>query len=152
MDKEQVAISDEQKAAKKKEVVIAQVMKTKGDRAIVELYENNSKKKSGETLDALNNVKAKEGYIVKVSWREINKTKDKLMLLVPPIFFIIAGVIFSYAMTEHFARRKVVPLEDVMIVGVGIWAFLGLMYSFRYWRYTYGRGLQPTVIDVVRKE
>ena len=151
MAKEKINDSLEDKVVREKEVFIGQVAKTKGDRAIVELYEKNSKQKSGEILDALNTVKARRGYIVKVTWREINKTKDKLMLVLLPVCFIIAGIFFGYVMTEYFARRKAVPLEDVMMVSVGVWGVLGFFYTFKYWRDTYGRGDQPTIIDIIGK-
>ncbi len=131
------------------EEVIGQVESTYGERAIVEVFKKGTKKKSGEKLDASNQLNAKPGFVVNVAWRQISKKKDNMMLILPPVLATIAGLIVSYHMVWYI--KKPLPREQVMLVGTLIWTLLGAFYSFRYWRYTYGRGLQPTITGIIRK-
>ena len=135
----------------KQEDIFGEVVKVKGERVIVEIFKSNSKEKSGEVLDAANPISAKSGYIVKLAYRKIGKKSDFLMLIMPPILCLIAGVIFSYSMVEHFNRKKPVATEDVMPIGVAVWLFVGLYFSYKYWRDVYGRGRQLTVVNIIAK-
>lgn len=143
--------AQEVKAPERKDEIIGEVVKTSGERAIVELFEKNSKKKSNEVVDVSNPIKAPKGYIVRIEWRKTSKTRDNFMLFAPPVLSAIAGVVFSYGMFDYFNRRKPVPFEDVMMICVGVWLFLGLFYSIRHYRQNYGRGNQLTIIGILRK-
>lgn len=144
-------VSAAPKVPERKDEIIGEVVKVNGERAMVELFEKNSKKKSKEVLDVSNPIKAPQGYIVKIEWRKMSRFRDNFMLFAPPVLSAIAGVIFSYGMFDYFSLRKPVPLEDVMFIGVGAWLSLGLFYSVRHFRQNYGRGNQPTIVNIIRK-
>lgn len=149
---EKDASVEQQEVKQKNNEIIGHVVKTKGERAIVEIYEKNSKKKSKEVLDVSNPINAKIGYIVKIEWRRVSKSRDKFMLVMPPILSLLAGAIFSYNLAGFLSRKNPVDTVTVMAIGVSIWTALGIFYSFRYWRDTYGRGLQPTIMSIIGRQ
>ncbi len=132
---------------KKAEQQIGKIVRLKGDRAFVALI-TSGEEKQAEEIDALNSISARKGDKVTIAWRSISKKKDLLMLWAPPLLSIIAGAIFGYRMAIYLKY----PPEEGLFYGILIWLFLGVVYSFRYWLYAYGRGLQPTVINILERE
>jgi hypothetical protein len=131
----------------KKEEIIGKIIKIKGERAIVEVLKKDGRETTGETLDVNNPLQTKAGWLVKIKWQKTGKIADNTLLILPTLAAIIAGGIFGY----YMARRMKAPAEWGVLAGAVLWGLFGLSYSYKYWRDTYGRGLQPTVVDIMKK-
>ncbi len=124
-----------------KQEKFGKVSELKGYRALVLVKGQDGEE---QAIDALNNLNAKKGDKVKVVWRKTSRMRDISMIVGPPLLCIAAGIIFGYRMALYLKMA----IDMGIAAGVAIWLLLGISYSFRYWRYAYGRGLQP-VIDAV---
>ncbi|MDR2006259.1 MAG: hypothetical protein LBP78_03315 [Acidaminococcales bacterium] len=127
--------------------ITGKIIKTKGERAIVEILKKDGREATGETLDVSCPLKTSPGWLVRIKWQKTSKTTDNLLLLLPPVAAVIAGAIFGY----HMALRMKMPTDRGILFGALLWGVFGLSYSYKYWRDTYGRGLQPTVVDILKK-
>jgi hypothetical protein len=130
-----------------KEEIIGKIIKIKGERAIVEVLKEDGWEKTGKTLDVNDPLKTKIGWVVRIKWKETGKITDNALLVLPTLASMLAGALFGY----HMAQRVKVPTEWGLLAGTVLWGLFGLSYSYKYWRDTYGRGLQPTVEDVLKR-
>jgi hypothetical protein len=130
----------------KSEEILGKVLNASGERAIVGLFQAGGQELSGEELDVLNSLAARPGAVVELDWIQVSARRDKIMLVLPSILSVAAGAILGY----HLALRFKQPVQYGMLLGAGIWLSLGLLSSFRYWKYTYGRGRQPNIVKIVR--
>lgn len=131
----------------KDEEIIGKIIKTKGERSLVEVLKKGGREASGETLDVSNPLKTSPGWLVRIKWQKTSKTVDNVLLVLPSAASLIAGAIFGY----HMASRMKMPQEWGALFGAILWGVFGFSHSYKYWRDNYGRGLQPTVVAILKK-
>jgi hypothetical protein len=124
------------------------VQEIKGSRALVQVYEGQSKRLTGEVVDALNLLGAKKDDVVKILPRKISARKDRLTMLLVPLLTGVVGLLFGYRMAIYTKQEEILP---VIVFGAALWLIPGGIYARRYWRDVYQRGMQPTIVDIVRR-
>ena len=121
------------------------IVKKHGERAGVKVDKTESELTGlPKYLDCWNPVGAKAGDIVGAEYRDLDKTKAKLIMYGLPVAGVLAGVAFGNSLATFFHMDKLPFIAG----GIVLWLIVTVSYARIFKRDAVREGKQPVIYEI----